>query len=276
VAKKQGGKLDDKEIRALKRLERQLRALEMLEGGHTQQEVAQAVGLSQPTISNLWRAYLSGSFRALIGKPRRGAETKLSLEQQSQFLYRLALAANIRAARRAGGWEEKRKNYTTEFVAEQIYWWFNVSYSSKSYLSQVMRRLGWPLQTPMSRCPAFLAMPEEVRAAALQATRGEIPEKDIQAEDELAASLTALSGLNVTRGAVTFPPDLTQHQWIDFGVAISCVWDRNLAVPDSLKWIIGDWENFGMQWWGEKGARVFAHYLLRNRYIQEAGEELLK
>ena len=121
---------------------RRLRAWELSQQGWTQQQIAQALGVTQGAISQwLKRATLHG-IEALRDHPAPGAKPLLSADQRTQLVTLLCEGAEAFGFR-GDVWTCRR-------VAQLIKDQFQVSYHP-DHVGRLLRQLGWSPQRPVVR-----------------------------------------------------------------------------------------------------------------------------
>lgn len=122
--------------------ERRLRAIALLEEGHTQTEVAHKLGVTQGAVSQWKTAHTLGGDEALAAKPAPGASPKLT-EKQCQRLLKY-----LQQGPRKHGWSTEL--WTLPRIVQLIEKKFSVHYD-QSGVWRLLRRLGWSCQKPERR-----------------------------------------------------------------------------------------------------------------------------
>ena len=121
---------------------RRLRAFELEEQGWNQNEIAQALGVSEGAVSQWMRRATEEGVEALKHKPPPGAASRLDDSQ----CVRLKELMNFDAE----AYGLRRKVWTCARVAELIRKEFGVSYHP-AHVSRLVRALGLSLQKPTRR-----------------------------------------------------------------------------------------------------------------------------
>jgi transposase len=121
---------------------RRLRAWEMHQQGYKQQEIADALGLTQAAVSYIIKRAQAGGIAALQHHKSPGAPARLSVEQKQQLLSELAQGAEAHGFR--------GDVWTTERIAQFIAQRFGVKYHH-DYIGPLLRQLGWSPQRPVVR-----------------------------------------------------------------------------------------------------------------------------
>src|SRR5215213_5531889 len=120
---------------------RRLRAFELKQEGWSQQQIAQALGVSKGAVSQwMKRARDGGGVEALKRRPAPGAQPRLSEEQ------RMKLPGLLERGAEAHGF--RGEVWTCGRVAEVIRREFGVSYHP-AHVSRLLKSLGLSLQKPM-------------------------------------------------------------------------------------------------------------------------------
>jgi transposase len=122
--------------------ERRLRAMALLEQGHSQADVARLLGVTQGAVSHWKKAHGQGGQDALLARQHTGRPTKLS-GKQGEKLVKLLKQGPCRH-----GWATAL--WTLPRVAALIERHFGVAYD-QSGVWHVLRRLGWSCQKPVRR-----------------------------------------------------------------------------------------------------------------------------
>ena len=122
--------------------QRRLRAMALVEQGHSGSQVARMLGVTPGAVSQWKKAYHRGGARALRAKPHPGPAPKLTTQQRRR-LERLLL--------KGPSWH----SYSTELwtlgrVAEVIARHFGVVYDPSS-VWHILRRMKWSCQKPQRR-----------------------------------------------------------------------------------------------------------------------------
>jgi transposase len=122
---------------------RRLRAFELKQQGWTQQQIAEALGVSKGAVSQwMKRARQGGGPQALKRQPAPGAPSRLSDEQRARLPELQGRGAPSHGFR--------GEVWTCERVATVIRREFGVSYHP-AHVSRVVRALGLSLQKPQRR-----------------------------------------------------------------------------------------------------------------------------
>jgi transposase len=121
---------------------RRLRVWDMHRQGYKQQEIADALGLTQPAVSYIIKRAKAGGVAALRHHQSPGAPARLSPEQKQQLLAELAQGAEAHGFR-GDVWTTKR---IAHFIAQR----FGVQYHH-DYIGPLLRQLGWSPQRPLVR-----------------------------------------------------------------------------------------------------------------------------
>ena len=122
---------------------RRLRALRLLEKGHSQAEVARRVGVSRQSVKRWADAVELGGAEALQAAGRAGRRPKLSPEQDAE------LAALLAKGPEACGFSTPL--WTLERVARLIRQYFGVRCHPTTAMRLLRGRLGWSCQKPAGR-----------------------------------------------------------------------------------------------------------------------------
>jgi len=120
-----------------------MEAAEMFRRGKRQVEVADKLGVSQPTASRWYQAWASGGREALVGARRAGRRPRLSDTQLAEVEAKLAQGP------RANGFPTEM--WTLARVAEVIEKVTGVRYGTTQTWTILRRRLGWSKQRPARR-----------------------------------------------------------------------------------------------------------------------------
>ena len=121
---------------------RRLRAFELKQAGWTQQEIAEALGVSRGAVSQWMKAAEEGGVEALRSRPRPGRPGRLSSENRNRLPALLSRGAEAYGFR--------GEVWTCGRVAKIIQEKFGVTYS-KSHTSRVLKAVGWTPQKPVER-----------------------------------------------------------------------------------------------------------------------------
>jgi transposase len=124
------------------REERRLRAWALKAMGWSQQQIAEALGVTAGAVSQWMRRGREGGEEALKRRPRPGAEPKLTPEQRAQIPVLLAQGAEAFGFR-GDVWTAKR-------VATVIRREFGVRYHP-NHVGKLLRAAGWSVQKPIER-----------------------------------------------------------------------------------------------------------------------------
>ena len=131
---------------------RRWRALELSQQGWPQCQIAGALGVSRPAVSQWLAAVRGQGNEALRARPHTGSPPKLAEEQLHllpDFLSHGAEAYGFRG-----------QVWTCARIAKVIRWEFGVAYS-RSHVSRLMEQLAWSPQKPLERA----SQRDEVRIA---------------------------------------------------------------------------------------------------------------
>jgi len=121
---------------------RRMRVWEMQQQGYKQQEIADALGLTQGAVSYIIKRAKAGGKAALCHHKSPGAPARMSMEQKQQLLVELAQGAEAHGFR--------GEVWTTERIAQFIAQRFGVQYHH-DYIGPLLRQLGWSPQRPVVR-----------------------------------------------------------------------------------------------------------------------------
>ena len=124
------------------REERRLRAWAVKAKGWSQQEIAEALGVTAGAVSQWIRRGREGGEEALQSRPRPGAVPKLTAEQRAQIPVLLAQGAEAFGFR-GDVWTAKR-------VATVIRRELGVRYHP-NHVGKLLRAAGWSVQQPIAR-----------------------------------------------------------------------------------------------------------------------------
>src|SRR5215212_4449889 len=121
---------------------RRLRAWELKKEGWSQQQIADALGVSKGAVSQWMKRARQGGVQALKRRPAPGAPPRLSEEQRARVPELLQLGAEAYGFR--------GEVWTCERVAEVIRREFGVSYHA-AHVSRLLKALRHSLQKPQRR-----------------------------------------------------------------------------------------------------------------------------
>lgn len=121
---------------------RRLRAIDLLNEGHTQAEVARMVGASESSVHR-WRKMARRGKKGLKSKPHPGRKRRISAREHRRLERLLAKGAT------AHGWPNDL--WTCPRVAELIRREFGVKYHPDHVRKILVDRLGWSCQKPERR-----------------------------------------------------------------------------------------------------------------------------
>src|SRR5215204_3509345 len=121
---------------------RRLRAFELKQQGWSQQQIAQALGVSKGAVSQWMKRGREGGVQALKRRPAPGAQPRLSEEQ------RMKLPELLERGAEAHGF--RGEVWTCERVVEVIRREFGVSYHP-AHVSRLLKALRQSLQKPQRR-----------------------------------------------------------------------------------------------------------------------------
>jgi transposase len=121
---------------------RRLRAWELHQKGWKQQEIAEALGVTQGAVSQWLKRGREGGVEGLRHHPPPGATPRLSPEQRGQLLELLAQGAE--------SFGFQGEVWTQPRVATLIRDWFGVSYDP-SQVGRILKACGWSSQKPVHR-----------------------------------------------------------------------------------------------------------------------------
>jgi transposase len=141
----QGG--NAKRVRARRDFEalrqRRMQAADMFRRGKRQVDVAEKLGVSQPTASRWYQLWVAGGRAALVGAGRAGRRPKLSAEQLAQ------VEAALVKGPKANGFPTEM--WTLARVAEVIERVTGVRHGTTQTWTLLRERLGWSVQRPARR-----------------------------------------------------------------------------------------------------------------------------
>jgi len=124
------------------REERRKRAWELKQAGWSQQEIAEALGVTEGAVSQWMKSARGGGEEALKAHPAQGARPRLTAEQQAQIPAVLAKGATAYGF--VGDvWNSRR-------LAVAIKREFGVSYHP-DHCGYLVRKMGYSLQKPVKR-----------------------------------------------------------------------------------------------------------------------------
>lgn len=121
---------------------RRFRALALKQDGWTQQEIAEALGVTKGSVSQWMTAVADAGVEALYARSHPGGPTKLSLAQRERIPELLSHGAEAYGFRGAV--------WTCARVAEVIKWEFGVVYHP-AHVSRILKDLQWTPQKPIER-----------------------------------------------------------------------------------------------------------------------------
>lgn len=119
-----------------------MQAWKLHEKGWKQNEIAEALGVTEGAVSQWLKKAREQGVEALLHKPPPGSQPKLSKEQQAQLPAFLAKGAEAFGFR--------GQVWTTERVAQLIQQEFGVSYHP-AHCSRLLRKLNYSQQKPIER-----------------------------------------------------------------------------------------------------------------------------
>ncbi len=131
---------------------RRWRALELSQQGWPQYQIAEALGVSRPAVSQWLALVREQGNQALRARPHTGSPPKLAEEQLNLLPDCLSHGAEAYGFR--------GQVWTCARIAKVIQWEFGVEYS-KSHVSRLMQQLDWSPQKPIERA----SQRDEVRIA---------------------------------------------------------------------------------------------------------------
>ena len=123
--------------------QRRMKAAEMFRRGRRQVDVAEKLGVSQPTASRWYQTWLAGGREALVGAGRAGRKPKLSDEQLAQ------VEAALLKGPKANGFPTEM--WTLARVAEVLERVSGVRLGTTQTWALLRERLGWSVQRPARR-----------------------------------------------------------------------------------------------------------------------------
>ncbi len=124
------------------REERRKQAWKLKQQGWKQQDIAQALGVSEGAVSHWMKKAKEGGEEALKAHPPKGVTPRLTSEQLAQLPSLLAKGAPAYGFR-GDVWTARR-------VAKVIERTFGVRYS-RDHVSYLLRKIGWSRQKPEER-----------------------------------------------------------------------------------------------------------------------------
>jgi len=122
--------------------ERRRRGVELYRQGWSQYEIAEALGVRQPSVSRWAWAEATGGPDALKSKPPPGMKSKLTVKQKEELIFLL------RESPRHYGFEGEL--WTSPMVTELIRMRFGVRYHPGN-VRKLLRQLGFSPQRPVKR-----------------------------------------------------------------------------------------------------------------------------
>jgi transposase len=135
-----GGGLDAAERARRERV--RLAAVEMIEAGDSNREIARRFRVSRMSVNRWRRALAAGGREALASKGAGGAQCKLAPAQLSE------LEAVLDAGPAAAGYVDQC--WTLARITEQVWERFGVEYTLAG-MDVLLHRLGWSVQVPARR-----------------------------------------------------------------------------------------------------------------------------
>ena len=124
------------------REERRKRAWSLKEQGWQQQDIAEALGVSEGAVSQWLKRGREGGVEALNAHPPKGVSPRLTVGQKAQIPALLAKGAESYGFR--------GEVWTARRVAEVIAKTFDVRYH-RDHVGRLMREAGWSRQKPIER-----------------------------------------------------------------------------------------------------------------------------
>ena len=121
---------------------RRMRAWELSQAGWTQNQIAQALGVSKGAVSQWLTRGREQGVAALNAHPAPGAVSRLTADQKAQIPDLLARGAESYGFR-GHVWTARR-------VADVVYRTFGVRYS-RDHMGALLRATGWSRQQPIER-----------------------------------------------------------------------------------------------------------------------------
>ncbi len=121
---------------------RRWRALELSQHGWSPSQIAEALGVSRPAVSQWFAAVREQGHEALRARPHTGSLPKLVGEQLDLLPDLLSHGAEAYGFR--------GQVWTCARIAKVIRWEFGVTYS-KSHISRLMKHLNWSPQKPIEQ-----------------------------------------------------------------------------------------------------------------------------
>lgn len=121
---------------------RRFRALDLKQAGWSQQEIAEALGVSKGAVSQWMSAVKANGVEALYARPRPGGPTKLTAAHRALLPDLLTHGAEAYGFR--------GNVWTCARVVKVIEWEFNVVYHP-AHVSRILKELQWTPQKPMER-----------------------------------------------------------------------------------------------------------------------------
>lgn len=121
---------------------RRYRALELKHDGWTREEIADALSVSERSVSKWMKTVREQGEVGLLARPHTGATPKLSKQQ-------LALLPGF-LAQGAPAYGFRDEVWTCVRIARVIEWEFGVSYH-KAHVSRLLKEVDWTPQKPITR-----------------------------------------------------------------------------------------------------------------------------